>query len=444
MYPTYPKVVVYAAHEPDIWHCLHFARSHDLTTVVRAGGHSMAGYSVCEGLVIDVSGLNRVTVDTESSTAVVQAGTKIYELEAALEAEGFHVPGGGCPTVAVAGYMMGGGYGFTSRYFGLNCDNVLSARVMLADGTIVRASAEENGDLFWALRGGGGGNFGVLLDITYRVHGLGKLHGLRLEWSLQRTMQRREAAAALFLIQERFLPSHAYPQLGMQLLIQTDPDGGGKKLIACLTWVGQRSGLDEAVAPLLALPGTNVTLSLHAGYSEVNARLLSKMEAIPPGIRAYCCSHYVDQALDLPQMEALLDFYVASVPNAFAIVAMECYGGKINTVPSDATAFYHREALFDIFAFGFFTDEPEEQQSLAHNWIAQLNDFLQPIGNGHAYQNYPSRELPNHAWAYWGPNYPQLQRIKRKYDPDQFFRYGQAIDGRGATERTTSPLYTGP
>ena len=169
----------------DVRCCLEFARKYQVPFTCRSGGHSTAGYCLVNGgLVIDVSRMDDIYVDPGARTARVGAGANFHKVNAILESYGLHVPGGGCPEVGVAGYMQGGGYGFTSRMFGIHCDNVLQVELMLADGTIVRANSVEHADLYWAVRGGTGNNFGVLLATTYQLYPLDTLWGFGLKWSL--------------------------------------------------------------------------------------------------------------------------------------------------------------------------------------------------------------------------------------------------------------------
>src|ERR1051326_6894242 len=197
-FQEFPQVIVYCETFGDVAWALQWAHDSGYWVCCRSGAHSTAGYSVNSGMVIDVSRISYVQVDAVNRVAAVGAGTSFGTLNSTLDTFGLHVPGGGCEDVCVAGYMQGGGYGFTSREFAMNCDNVLSVVVMLADGSLVEASPTRNDDLYWAIRGGTGGNFGVLLEIRYQLYPLKQLWGFGLLWTIDK------AAAALQIMQDQF------------------------------------------------------------------------------------------------------------------------------------------------------------------------------------------------------------------------------------------------
>jgi hypothetical protein len=181
-FQAYPRMIVYCEVPTDVRFAIAYARNAGWQIAIRSGGHSTAGYSVNDGLVIDISRISYVSVDSAAKVALVGAGTDFDTLNAALDGTGLHVPTGACGNVCVAGYMMGGGFGYTSRMYGMNCDNVVAVSVMLADGSIVVANATVNPDLFWAIRGGTGGNFGVLLEVTYGLHDLASVWARAIQW----------------------------------------------------------------------------------------------------------------------------------------------------------------------------------------------------------------------------------------------------------------------
>jgi hypothetical protein len=426
IYPAYPSMIVYVESISDIQWSLKTAQEQGLHTVIRSGGHSLAGYSVSNGMIIDMSRLNNITVDAASNMAMVEAGCIFEKVNEALEAEGFHLPGGGCPTVAVSGYMMGGGYGFTSRTFGMNCDNVLAVLVMLADGTIVLANEEINTDLFWAIRGGTGGNFGVLLSILYKIYPLGNIFGRQVQWPIDSQEQQENAAQAMHTIQERFIRHGQFPDMGIELALIEDQKHQVKKLTFCATWVGNKEDLEMALAPLLAVPGGTVTMDLYGKYSCVNGMLLSNVEQIPRDIKAYSRCAYFERPLEVKDYQNILNYYQRTAPNKYTIVAFECYGGVINKVAPDAMAFIHRNVMYDCFADAFFDAETNDQEK-NKLWLEGFFNFLREYTNGHSYQNYPNRLQEDFRWAYWGDQYEKLVNIKAKYDPTNFFYYQQSI-----------------
>ncbi|WP_339667227.1 FAD-binding oxidoreductase [Maribacter arcticus] len=428
VYPAFPKLIVYVANYNDIGICLMEARNRKIDTVIRSGGHSLADYSVCDGLVVDISNLKSFHVDKANKTLWVQAGITFEELNPQLEFFNLHLPGGGCPSVSIAGYMQGGGYGLTSRNFGIESDCVLAFTMMLADGTILTASASENIDLFWAVRGGTGGNFGVLLDITYKVFDLDLVWGIALEWEIE--TDETYGAQALHAIQENYLTGNQHPNLGIETIVYTDiPNGSRKKVRFGGCYNGDKAGLEAAVEPLKAIPGVTQVYCLQAKYSVVNNNVLEGIPAIPsnqlPSLKFYGRSAYVSRSLSIDDYKNILTYF-NTVPNTFGMLDLEGYGGVINQYPVEDSAFIHRDALFNFYTIAFFDDVTNDQEA-NRIWINDFYKFLEQYTDGYSNQNYPNRDQTDFQYAYWGIYYHQLVAIKNKYDPNNFFNYQQSI-----------------
>lgn len=422
VYPAYPEAIVYAVNYQDVRLSLQLAREQNLWTAIRSGGHSLAGYSVCDGLVIDMSEINNVFVDVSKKTVTVDAGCTFDKLFPIIEMYGLHVPGGGCPSVAVAGYMQGGGYGMTSRMYGMQCDNVIQVTVMLASGKIVVANEMQNEDLFWAVRGGTGGNFGVLLNITYQLHTLGDIYGAKIEWVIDDNLD--NASQALFVMQQSYLTPATYPNLGIETILSTDTDGL-MKIFFCCTWIGSVEDFENALQPLLSVPTANVVLRTEGGYSKVNSDVLEGTPVLPPNVKAYSRSAYIERFLSQADWKNVLTFF-QSAPNKFTMVDMECYGGAINEHPEGWNAFVHRNVTMDFFCDAFFNKQTDDQKE-NEIWLEKFFEFMRQYSNGHSYQNYPNRLQEDFRWAYWGKYYSRLVSIKSKYDPENFFHYQQSI-----------------
>lgn len=442
VYPANPDMIVFVASYLDIQLCLKFAQSAVIPTAVRSGRHSLADYSVCDGLVIDISGLKSVYIDPINQFAVVEAGNRFEDLNPQLEAYGMHLPGGGCPTVSVAGYMQGGGYGLTSRRFGIQSDCVLEFKMILADGTLVTANATQNSDLFWAVRGGTGGNFGVLVQIKYQIFPLGLIWGISITWDFENDTT--NAAQALYTIQQNYLSGYQYPNLGIETLVFTDiAVDNHKKVRFGGAFIGSESDMNQAVAPLLALPGAQVVFRQQAKYSYINDQLLEGIPAIPPDqlptIKFYGRSAFIERSLSITDYKNILTFF-KTVPNSFGMLDLEGYGGVINTYPVTNSAFIHRTALMDFYAIVFF-DKVTNDQEQNRQWLMSLFTFMQQYTNEHSYQNYPNRDQTGFQWAYWGPYYAQLVAIKKKYDPHNFFEYQQSIGASLSPDQEEKQIY---
>jgi FAD/FMN-containing dehydrogenase len=424
-YQAFPQIIVYCEVFSDVAEALAFAREWELSPVCRAGGHSTAGYSVNNGMVIDVSRLSYVVVDRRTNRAVVGAGTNFGHLNAALDAYGLHLPSGGCDDVAIAGYMMGGGFGYTSQIFGMNCDSMIEALVMLADGSIVVASKRRNPDLFWALRGGGGGNFGILLQITFQLHDLGPVWGFGIRWRAGHGADgAKRVAAALDVLQGKFTGEEMPHGLGHQSTINFIDDE--PYLLLRGVYTGDPVTGRALLKPLLNTEGAELDLDRVGGYTEINNYLNSTPEVplVAPHTPNQSESRYIGRKLTRAEWGSIVSLFQRS-PNRGNFFGIEGYGGAIAALAPTSTAFWHRKALFDVYTWVFWQDEQEENASLA--FLDDFRQVLKPCSNGHAYQNYPNRQNYNYRWMYWGKNFPALVKIKHKYDQTNLFSFGQTI-----------------
>lgn len=419
-FQCFPLLIVYCEVFQDVWECLAFAQTHGLWITTRSGGHSTAGYSMNDGMVIDTSRLNGVTVDYAGRRVTVGPGTNWGHLNATLADYQLHMPTGGCGDVCVAGYMQGGGYGFTSRKFGINCDNVEEMLVMLANGRIVRANAERNVDLFWALRGGTGNNFGVLLQVTYRLHDLPRLWGYGLSWTIDK------APAALAALQAGYMRSGAPDELGYMAFLSFNGPGNTPVLLMRGMYWGSRADGLAVLQPLI--DRTGAVLDPHhdklGTYNEMNEWLLASIPPCPDLAREDKQSVIISRKLSLADWKRICR-RLADSPNTWSTICIEPYGGAVNALARDANAFVHRNADMDLFLDVFWMDDAERVRMQAY-----LDDFMamaEPMGNGESYQNYPRASQTDYRRRYWGEQFERLLAIKRKFDPDNFFHYGQSV-----------------
>ena len=425
-FQDFPQIIVECAVVSDVVQALAFARRHNLWVVCRAGGHSTAGYSVNSGMVLDVGGLNDVYVDPGARRAVVGAGCTFGKLNAALDLYGLHVPGGGCSDVAVAGYAQGGGYGLTSLMFGMHSDNLEAAQVVLADGALVRVDESTNSDLFWALCGGTGNNFGVVVQLTYRLTPLGELWGFSIGFDLD------HAPAALDVVQ-RVYTGHQVPDtVGQEAFLVYV--GSEPRYLVRGVCEGSREAGREVMEPLLSLPGNTVDIDKAGGYNELNTELLSTLPDVPAVARSISDSRFLERPLTEAEWAGVVDVY-RRTPNNGNFIGFEAYGGRIADVPIDKTAYIHRTASFNAFSWVFWMDESE--RGPAEAWLDELIELLAGLGNGEAYQNYPRRANTRFAEMYWGAAFPTLQAVKHKYDRSNFFHYEQSITPPGKAHGAT-------
>jgi FAD/FMN-containing dehydrogenase len=416
-----PLIIVYCRAPNDVRLCLAWAHERNWWVTCRSGGHSTAGYSANSGLVIDVSEIAYVSVDPSAKRARVGAGTQFHELNSVLDSHGLHVPGGTCPDVAVAGYMQGGGYGLTSLMFGMNCDQVIELRVMLADGRIVTANDSTNPDLFWAMGGGTGNNFGLLLEITYRLVELPELWGFCLQWPLE------HAAAVLFELQNRYMRNAVPAGLGYEPLIVTI-DGSPALLVPGMH-LGARTAALEALAPLRDIGNCELRIDTRGSYAKLNDSIFALLPEIPAGrVREVKRGGYISASLQPADWEQVARYF-ATAPNPLNMAVIEPYGGAIARIDPSASAFIHRSPYMDFFVDSFFEGGGEASaQTDAQAWLDGFMDLMRPHFNGHMYQNYPVPGFADFRWAYWGDAFNSLLFVKQKYDPGNFFHFEQSIE----------------
>lgn len=432
----HPQVIVMCKSIADVSACLAVIAQFKISFVVRSGGHSTAGYSGSNVMIVDVSGLGTVAVDPVNRLALVGPGCNWGTFNSTVEAFGLHLPGGACPDVCQGGYMQGGGYGFTARIFGMNCDQPLWLLVMLADGSIVQASATVNSDLFWAMRGGTGNNFGILLQTVYPLQTGDQFQGFSLSWDLSTPGGRAQAAQTLSWMQDNFVRS-APQELGFQMVWVFDGAASGP-LSPSFRMMGMYDGtqadLEALLTPLLAQPGTQ--LQYYTGpmvYSALNEYLMTHpydVPEFPPNIdpdppAENKLSRYISQTLTPAQWLELMDYFVTS-PNPYTIVAFEAYRGAIGSMTPGINAFVHRDVDFDCFMDVFWLN-PEDEPTM-QGFLDGWGRLIEPHWSGQVYQNYPSEGDHDFGSEYWGELiYPALEYIKAKYDPGNVFRFPQSI-----------------
>ena len=454
LFDAYPSMIVYCMVESDVAIALQLAQQGTAPFTVRSGGHCTAGFSAGSGVLIDVSNLNSVYIDTDAPSATVGCGLNFGNFRAALAPYGLHVPGGECDDVCIGGYVQGGGYGFTSVTYGMNCDNVESMRVMLADGSIVTANGGQNADLWWAVRGGTGGNFGVLLTVTYQLRPLGNVFGWAIIWPLSNEPEIENATAALMLLQQQYMRTAASPNLNIQVSLCYQPGIVGglplppapmyPYLMVRGVWVGNSDDGTAAITPLAASPGAVVQWTNETDFDTLNASLLN----VPYGMPCFAtgtpmpfedkASRIVSRDWTEEEWRSLLDYFVTT-PNPYSYFYMEFYGGAINAYPTWGSAFVHRDAVFNAVLDVFWWEEADRAASQA--FLVGWMDLMEPLYNGHVYQNYPRLDDPNYAYKYWGDAQASLWDVKQKYDPGNVFTFAQAVAPvpvDGALDKTPS------
>ncbi len=423
-----PLIVFRCEDAQDVWLALEATYAHDWAFVARSGGHSTAGFSSNCETVIDLTGLDSIC-RLDGDRVSVGPGVTFGKLNRFMKHHGLHIPTGNCDDVRCGGYVQGGGYGYTSRQFGMQCDTVAEVTLILGDGRTVTASAEVNPDLFWAVRGGTGNNFGVLVNIVYQAVPLGKIWGFVYTWGAA------DAPLAMKRAEEAYGPATGL-EIGYTGNITTVAAGGSRAPVYMMSGIcvdGRDAGI-AALAPMLSIGSPDCMLDETCHYFEINDAVEGKLPGIPePVAQTYeiKSSGYLAKPMPLDGWRKFFGFYVDNIAttNPYNLIVLEAYGGAIGRPGHPENAFIHRDVLMDIYIDAFWraSDDGLGTFDQARTWMDNINALLKPYLNGHWYQNYPQRNMPDFRWQYWGDAFNSLLFVKHKYDPAGRFVYEQSI-----------------
>ncbi|MFI9646489.1 FAD-binding oxidoreductase [Streptomyces sp. NPDC052040] len=430
-----PAAVAYVAHTEDIRTVLAYARAHHVKVAIRNGGHSYGGWSSGDNrLIIDVSKLN--SVRASGGGAVVGAGSKLIDVYRGLAAKGVTIPAGSCPTVGVSGLTLGGGHGVVSRAYGLTCDSLTQATLVTADGKQLVANATENKDLFWALRGAGNGNFGVVTELQFKTHPAPQAVSAYLSWPWAK------AAAVLSAWQEwgPGQPDEIWSSCHL------DGSAGGTPTVSVSAFsLGTYGELQNAVDRLAAkvgAPARTVSLrrrsyesamEVYAGCSSFSSDAQCHLPGTTPGRTAQGALHrdtfaarsdFFDRSLPAAGIQTILR-QMTQVRGGAGSVAFTALGGAVNRVSPTATAFVHRRSR--MLAQYFAGWGAGSSGTAAQAWLNSAHSAMRGYASGAAYQNYADPTLTNWRKAYYGDAATRLTQLKHQYDPSGFFTYPQSL-----------------
>jgi len=414
-----PKAVVEVASERDVQLSMRAVVELNVSFSVRSGGHSKAGYSNApDGVMISLKNLNQIRVTQKSSEgalAIFGPGIKGPEISDAILPMGYSAVFGQCDNVAEGGFVLGGGWGIMTRKHGLGLDNLISARIVLGNADVIEANATHSPDLFWALRGAGIGNFGIVTEMKYQLHPA--QHDLVCSWDL--TMPADQAVEFIRILGTRGAPR----ELHLNLETVADP------MVFSLVWHCPEPGCQEAGKSYLReMAGyvQDVTMNIsdctwsNNTYPSDNVMLVQSYTGFlkPANVTTEAIKSLLD---------TLTEWTMQMNPK-YVMPDMELWGGAISDVPSDATAFPHRDAVYNI---GVVVEVPHEQPELFRSIVERLDREWYRVGQflEGSYINYQMASLSQRDYpkAYWGSHVPRLQEIKRKYDPRNIFAYPQSI-----------------
>lgn len=407
----YPGLILRCLGTADVVEAVKFAVENHLLVAVRGGGHNVAGRALCDnGLVIDLSAMRGVTVDPQARIVRVQGGALLGDLDRETHLHGLAVPSGVVSKTGIAGLTLGGGVGWLVRKHGLSCDNVISFEVVTAKGEVLIASADEHPDLFWALRGGGG-NFGVVTNFTFRATPLSTILGGLL-------VHPREKAGDVLRFYREFMAG-APEELTVYAGILTTPDGMPAVALICC-WCGDLAEGENVLAPLRSY-GPPLLDAVQPMPFPAMQRVLDG--AFPDGSQNYWKASFVPALTD--DVIDLLVEHGNRMRSPMSTIVVEFYGGAPGRVATRESAFVQRGAEFNIGMIAQWTDARETATHVA--WVRNMYDAFEPHSNGMHLLNFQSEPAEEMVRTSFSANYERLAKVKRIYDPHNFFSLNQNI-----------------
>lgn len=428
-----PLAVLIAANEADVQRAVQWAATNSIPITARSGGHSYAGYStIRNGLVVDLSRLSTASVNARGRTARIGSGMQLIDFYSALARRGLTVPGGSCPTVGIAGLALGGGVGLAGRRWGTTSDNILSARIVTADGRVRNVDARRDEDLYWACRGGGGGNFGIVTSFRFRAYPVrsASWYFVDFDW---------DDAVDVVTRWQRWAPNTPNELYSLCSLLT----GVGTPTVRVFgQWFGseaglrrQLNGLTQAAEPTNISIGTEGYLDLMkrwAGCTGLSVAECHIQGTTPSGelqrAAFFAKSAYVKRPMSAAGARAMvrqIELRQSQSAIGSGAMVMDSYGGALNEPSPTATAFVHRDMICSIQYATYWTRASAERQSMA--WLQSAYRATRPYVSSQAYQNYIDPTLKSWRQAYYAQNYSRLVATKKRYDPDEVFRFAQGI-----------------
>jgi FAD/FMN-containing dehydrogenase len=427
---VYPLAVVQPLSAADVGQIVTWSRTTRVPLAIRSGGHSYAGYSTGTGVVVDLARMAAVSLNKATGIATIGAGARLIDVESVLAASGRAIPNGSCPTVGIGGLALGGGVGFASRKLGTLSDNVASVSIVAADGKTKTASATKNPDLFWACRGGGGGNFGVVTSFGVTTHPAASVSTFLVSWPWS-------SAAAAIAAWQSFAPQ-APDELFAPLYLRS---GTTEPAIQSFgQFFGPQSQLVSLVKPLTDVAGATPSfasssyLDAQLKWAGCTGKTIEQCHVagetpggtLPRG-NYVAKSDYFNAPLSSAAIDTIVQWLTRPEPAQFGFGSLELdpYGGAINRVDPAATAFVHRNALASAQYLAHWSQPTGQSAALA--WLRGFSAAMRPYASGYAYQNYMDPDLSTWKHAYYGANYKRLQKVKAAVDPGWLFKFPQGI-----------------
>jgi hypothetical protein len=418
MIHKHPGMIVKCVDVADVIYAVNFGRENNLLVAIRGGGHNGGGLGLCDdGLVIDLSRIKFVRVDAAEKTVQVGGGNVWGEVDHATHAFGLAIPAGIISTTGVGGLTLGGGVGYLSRKYGLTIDNLLEADMVLADGTFVTVNDKQNTDLFWAIRGGGG-NFGIITSFKFRAHPVSNVYGGPTLWPIEKT-------EGIMEWYHQFINNAPDDLNGfiatMEIPGPPFPEELHHKQFCGVVWcyVGDMDKAEEAFKPIMALN----PVFAHVGLMPYPSIQTLFDGLLPPGLQWYWRADFFNELS--PQVRAKHLEFGSQIPTPLSQMHLYPVSGAAGKVAKDETAWAYRDAKYAGVIVG--VDPDPSNAGTITKWCKDYWEALHPYSSGGAYLNFIMNEGQERIKASYKENYDRLTRIKKKYDPNNFFRVNQNI-----------------
>ena len=416
-----PAVIVQCAEADDVLHAISYARENRLEISIRGGGHNIAGSALCDkGLLIDFSNMTTVSVDAQKRRAYVEPGATLGDFDKAVQAHGLASPVGINSTTGMAGLTLGGGFGWLTRKYGMTIDNLVSVEMVTSDGRKIHVSENENKDLFWAIRGGGG-NFGVVTQFEFSLYPVGPeiLAGL-IVFPINQAKQ--------VLQKYREFVKSAPEELSIWVVLRKAPPlpflpvavHGKEAVVLAIFYAGDIEKGEKLIDPLRSFGdayGEHIGTQPYVQWQQAFDPLLT------PGARNYWKSHNFIELSD-NALDTIIEF-VGKIPSPQCEIFLGLIAGAANRVSSNAMAYGHRDAKFVLNVHGRWDDAAQDEIGIA--WAREFFKASAPYASAGVYVNFMTEDESDRVAAAYGENYARLKQVKKKYDPENIFHNNQNI-----------------
>lgn len=397
--------------------CLQWLKQSSIPFSIRCGGHSFEGLSQSNSVVIDTRLMNETHLDLVNQTLTVGGGASLGQIYKSIAPAGFAYPGGSCPNVGISGHLLGGGFGMLGRSHGLACDSLVSAEIVTADGRIETVSDEINPDLFWALKGGGGGSFGVVTRYTLKIYPLDNVSVFGLSWNIP-----KDKGAPIFKNWQSWI--HSAPSEITSLFRLNKNSNGTFYLSAAGQSTKNETWLQNELRALKIIPPSRQSLKTMS-FKESVKHFAGKDDYVSVYMKGK--SDYIYDEMSESGINVALSGMELGSAGSVGL-AFDGYGGEISQVSSTETAFVHRQARSVIQYFCQWQNPAAATTRMAH--VRAVHKSLRPFVSGFAYINYCDTDIVDWPKAYWGENLGRLIDVKTKWDPNNFFKHAQSVPVR--------------